>query len=331
MALRALRVWRDFDNCVGGNPGWVHTGALFIVGRNDVDGLKANIALQKSVGINTEFVDVKAVHEIAPYLQVDDIGGAAYEPESGYADGSMAATAYADRAKALGAVIRQGVEVTAITIESGRVTGVDTNQGHISASVVVNAGGAWGVKLARALGYETPIEPSRHQISVFQQPTAMPAPKHVIVADFIQQFYMRPETGGLTLAGSLEDSESSVTVDPDSYVETVDMDFNAEMADRTEHRLPVMGEARVAKGWAGLYDVSADWHPIIGRLPGVEGLVCAYGFSGSGFKMGPVVGEMVADLATGEQRCPIDPRPFRYERFAENDLIRMQYGYGVIG
>ena len=89
--------------------------------------------------------------------------------------------------------------------------------------------------------------------------------------------------------------------------------------------------ARVAKGWAGIYDVSRDWHPIIGCLPGVKGLVCAYGFSGSGFKMGPVVGEMVADLAAGEQRCPIDPHPFRYERFAENDLITMKYGYGVIG
>jgi hypothetical protein len=47
--------------------------------------------------------------------------------------------------------------------------------------------------------------------------------------------------------------------------------------------------------------------------------------------MGPVVGEMVADLATGEQHCSIDPHPFRYERFAENDLITTKYGYGVIG
>jgi sarcosine oxidase subunit beta len=331
MALRALHVWRDFDNCVGGDPGWVHTGALFMVGPNDTEGLKANIALQQSVGINTEFVDAAAIRKFAPYLQLEDIGGAAYEPDSGYADGSMAANAYASRAKALGAVIQQGTEVTAITVESGRVTGVETSQGPVRAPVVVNAGGAWGVRLVRALGYDVPVEASRHQIAVFHQPANMPAPRHPVVADFMQGYYMRPETGGLTLAGSIEATEAANKVDPDQYVETVDMDFNLDMADRTEHRMPVMREARVGRCWAGIYDVSLDWHPVIACMPGVEGLVCAFGFSGSGFKMGPVVGEMVADLATGERRCPIDPQPFRFERFAENKLIQSRYSYGVIG
>ncbi len=331
MALRSLHVWRDFDNCVGGDPGWVHTGALFVVGPNDIEALKANIALQQRVGINTEFVDAQAIHELAPYLHVDDIGGAAYEPDSGCADGSMAATAYADRAKALGAAIRQGIEVRAITVQGDAVTGVDTSDGQFSAPVVVNAAGAWGARLAKAAGYDTPVEASRHQIAVFRQPVDMPASGHPVVADFIQGFYMRPETGRLTLAGSIEASEAANRVDPDNYAETVDMAFNADMAERTEHRMPPMGEAQVGRGWAGIYDVSLDWHPIIGPMPGLDGFICAYGWSGSGFKMGPVTGEIIADLATGEKRCPIDPHPFRFERFAEGDLIQGQYAYSIMG
>ncbi len=331
MALRALQVWQDFDQAVGGDVGWVNSGALFIVGPHDLDGLKANIAMQQQVGITVEFLDAPAVHTLAPYLNVDDIGGGAYEPKSGCADGAMATNAYAQRARDLGAAIVQGVEVTAITTAAGRVTGVETTQGNFSAPVVINAAGPWGARLARGVGFETPVEVSRHQVAVFQRPESLAETHHPFIGDFVQGFYLRPETGRLTLSGSLEASEAANKVDPDHYDESVDMDFNIEMADFTEHRVPAMGEAEIRKGWAGLYDVTPDWHPIIGRMPGLDGFICAYGWSGSGFKMAPVTGELIADLATGDQRCPIDPHQFRFERFAEGDLVKGRYSYSIIG
>jgi sarcosine oxidase subunit beta len=330
MALRSLQVWRDFEQAVGGDVGWVQTGALFIVGPHDLEGLKANIALQRQVGINTEFLDAQAVQALAPYLNVEDIGGGAYEPDSGCADGGMATNAYASRAKDLGATILQGVEVTAIRSAGGRITGVKTSQGDYSAPVVINAAGPWGARLALGVGYETPVEVSRHQVAVFQRPESL-ASQHPFIGDFVQGFYLRPETGRLTLSGSLEASEAANKVDPDHYAETVDMEFNIEMAEFTEHRVPAMSEAEIRKGWAGLYDVTPDWHPILGRMPGLEGFICAYGWSGSGFKMAPVVGEMIADLVTGEKLCPIDPHLFRFERFAEGDLVRGRYSYSIIG
>jgi len=330
MALRALQVWQDFPNAVGGEAGWVRTGALFIVSPHDVNGLRENIALQTRLGIRTEFLDARAVQELAPYLNVDDIGAGAYEPDAGYADGAMATHAYASRARELGANIIQGVAVTGIHVEAGRVTGVETTQGRYSAPVVVNAAGPWAAPLTLQLGYNTPVEPSRHQVAVFRRPGTLSA-EHPFIGDFIQGFYLRSETGHLTLAGSLQVEEAEHKADPDNYPETVDLDFSIEMAEQTEHRVPAMAEAELRKGWAGLYDVTPDWHPIISRMPGLEGLVCAYGFSGSGFKMAPVVGEMIADLATGERRCPIDPHPFRVERFAEGDLVRGRYAYSIMG
>jgi sarcosine oxidase subunit beta len=326
-----LSVWQDFDQRVGGEVGWVQTGALFVTGPHELAGLKANIALQQEVGINVEFLDAQAVQSLAPYLNVDDIGGAAYELGAGCADGAMAANAYANRAKALGATILQGVEVTAICSEAGRITGVETTQGDFSAPVVINAAGPWGARLAVGVGYDTPVEASRHQIALFQRPEGLSMPQHPIIIDFVRGFYLRSDMGHLTLSGAIEASEAAHIVDPDNYVETVDMAFNVDMAERTEHRVPAMRDAQVRKGWAGLYDVTPDWHPIIGRMPGLEGFICAYGFSGSGFKMGPVVGEMIADLATGDQQCPIDPHPFRFERFAEGDLVKGRYSYSIIG
>jgi len=310
--------------------GWVQTGALFIVGPHDLDGLKANVALQREVGIQVELLDPPAVRALASYLYVDDIGGAAYEPDAGCADGAMATNAYAQRARDLGASIEQGVEVTAICTEAGRVTGVQTTQGTYSAPVVINAAGPWGARLARTVGFEVPVEVSRHQVAVFQRPASLSA-RHPFIGDFIQGFYLRPETGGLSLVGSLEASEAENKADPDRYAETVDMDFNLAMAELTERRVPAMRDAEIRKGWAGLYDVTPDWHPVIGPMPGLQGFICAFGWSGAGFKMAPVTGEMLADLATGERRCPIDPHLFRFERFAEGDLVRGRYSYSIMG
>ena len=144
MALRSWQVWHDFEHTVGGDVGWVQTGALFIVGPHDLDGLKANIALQQEIGISTQFLDAQGVRTLAPYLNVDDIGGGAYEPGSGVADGAMATAAYANAAKTLGATIRQGVEVTAIRVEGGRITGVETLAGSDQRAGGDQRGGAVG-------------------------------------------------------------------------------------------------------------------------------------------------------------------------------------------
>lgn len=331
MALHSLRVWQNFEQIVGGDVGWTPTGALFIVGPHNIDQLKANIALQHQVGVKTEYLDQQAVHDLAPYLNVDDIGGAAYEPDAGCADGPLATAAYANRATALGATIVQGVEVTAICAAAGRVTGVETTQGEVSGPVVINAAGPWGAQLSGSLGYDTLVEVSRHQVAAFQRPEELAAIQHPFIGDFVQGFYLRPETGRLTLSGSLDAAEAAHKVDPDRLVDTVDMDFNIAMADFTEHRMPAMGHAEIRKGWAGLYDVTPDWHPIISAMPGLEGYICAYGWSGSGFKMAPIVGEMIADLATGEHQCAIDPHLFRFERFAEQDLVQGGYAYSIMG
>jgi sarcosine oxidase, subunit beta len=331
MALRSLHVWNDFDNVVGGEVGWKQTGGLSLVGPDDVDALKDSIAVQQGAGIETEFMDPDAVREIAPFLNVDDIGAAAYEPGAGYADGAMAATAYASRAKELGAIVRQGVEVTAITRQSGRVTGVETSDGNFSAPVVVNAAGPWASRLAKGVDLDIPTRVTRDKIAVFHCPenTNIPEP-HMILMDYRLGIYLRHETGNLMLAGIIGEEEDEIIADPDNYSATVNMEFNADRAERTEARIPAMSEARIGRGWAGPYTITHDWHPIIGNIPGLEGFVCAFGFSGGGFKMGPVVGEMVADLAMNEKHCPIDPHPFRFERFAEGQFIENKHSYSIV-
>ena len=329
MAQRSLRVWEDFAEVIGGDAGFVRSGVIFAVGPAEREKMAANVAMQRRLGIRVEMLDATDLRAVVPALRGDDFGAIAFEPEGGYADGALATAAYARRASARGATITQGAECRQILVEKGRILGVETADEIIHAPVVINAAGPWAARLTAALGFETPAQPSRHQVAVFQQPADGALAGHPFLADFVNHFYTRGETGTLTLSGSLDPREAQDTVaDPDHYNEVVSMDFNLEMAERTQERLPAMAAARVSKGWVGLYTVTPDWHPIIGPLPGVEGLILAYGFSGSGFKMGPVVGEMLADLALGERRCPINPQPFRLERFAAGETFRGGYGEG---
>jgi sarcosine oxidase subunit beta len=331
MAHRALKTWKAFDDVVGGDVGFVRTGVLFLMGPEGKTRMAANIAMQKSVGIRVEMLDHEATKEIAPYMETADIGCAAYEPDGGYADGSMSCSAFAAAAQRLGGEIRQGVPVTGIRLDGGKIAGVDTSEGPVDTPVLVNTAGPWGMNIAKMVGVEIPAEVSRHQIVSFAQPHGFQTPRHPVIGDFINGHYMRAETGGLTLAGSIEDDTSDHVPDPDSFNTSTDPPFVEQMVVRSTARIPTLEEGGVQGGWAGLYTVTPDWHAIIDRLEQVPGFLIGLGFSGSGFKMGPVVGEMLADLATGQQECPIDPHPFRLSRFAEGEPLGGDYGYSIVG
>jgi sarcosine oxidase subunit beta len=331
MMLRSLQTWQAFDEVIGGDAGFVRTGGIFLAGHQGKVAMEATVSLQQSVGIRVELLNMDAMREISPYLDTDDFGAAAFEPDSGYADGSLACTAYASRARDLGATIKQGIEVTGIRINNGKIAGVDTTEGTVDAPVVVNTAGPWGMRLAKMVGIEVPAEASRHQIISFVQPKAFTPPDHPLLYDFVNGYAVRSETGGLTVGTSIEDHASDVVLNPDVYNTEIERPFIEKMVERTVRRIPAFERGAVQGGWAGLYTVTPDWQPVIDHLEAVPGFVFGLGFSGSGFKMAPVVSEMLADLATGQNACPIDSSPFRLSRFAEGALLKGEYSYSIVG
>ena len=91
-----------------------------------------------------------------------------------------------------------------------------------------------------------------------------------------------------------------------------------------------MADSYFRGGWSGLFTTTPDWHPILDRVPGIEGLYCAVGFSGHGFKLSPMVGKTMAELIAHGQASSIDISPLRYSRFAEGDLMSSSYRYRVL-
>ena len=330
MALYSLHVYQNFAERVGGECGFTQTGFVALVGSADQAGLEANIALQRRVGIQTSLISTEALCEMMPGIATADFSAAAYEPESGYADPYLTVTSYAQAARREGVVVKQNTAVTNLRFSGGKISGIDTAKDSYDAPIVINATGAWGAQVAKMAGVDVPINPCRVQVSFFRRPMGHEA-AHPVVADFINATYFRPETGQLTLVGLIDPAEADAIVNPDNFYEGVDDEFILDTGERLVTRYPAMEQSQSTGGYASLYAITPDWHPIIDELPVGSGLYVCSGFSGHGFKLGPSVGLLMADLVTGVSKPLFDANLFRAGRYAENAPVRGQYEYSIVG
>ncbi|MFQ5536539.1 MAG: NAD(P)/FAD-dependent oxidoreductase [Gemmatimonadota bacterium] len=329
MARHGLDVFTEFHERVGGECGFVRAGFLVLVPAEDGEGLEANVALQRGVGINTRILAPEEVRDVLPHAAAADLVAAAYEPDAGYADPHLTTSGLADAARRAGTDFLFNREVTGVRLQGGRVRGVDTTAGPLHADVVVNCAGPWGARVAAMAGLEVPVNACRAQVAVFSRPEGE-AGAHPVVLDFVHASYFRPETGDLMLVGLIDPSEAEDVVDPDDYPHHTDPGFEVDVGARWVARCPPMEAARPRRGYAGLYAVTPDWHPVIDEVPPGSGFFLCTGFSGHGFKLGPAVGLLVAQMVSGEEPA-FDPSLFRLSRYAEGRPVRGRYEYSITG
>jgi glycine/D-amino acid oxidase-like deaminating enzyme len=325
MIRYSLDFFQHFGERVGGEScGFRHTGYLLGVDDKMRVPMEASVALQRSVGIDTRLVSPVEMREIEPRVQVEDLVAGCYEPASGYCNPVETAQGFARGARAAGVKILEDTAVTGLLVAGDRVRGVKTTAGDIDAPVVLNAAGLWSAPVAAMAGVDLPIHVCRHRISIVTWPKAEQRP-HPMFYDFVNNIYTRPELGEHILVGGLDADESRATANPDAYQEGVSLDESTDALARVSHRFPVLADGHIARGYAGCFDVTPDWHPILDRV-GPEGYHVAAGFSGHGFKLSPAVGNMVATLITEGPGGHPDLPTFRLSRFAEGKPIRGTYG-----
>ncbi len=323
LAVRSDGIFSRWPEVVGAGGVVKRTGFARIVMPGEESNLRENVKMQQSLGADTRIVTGEELAEIAPGLLVDDVAEAAYEPNGGFGDGAVVAGDFMAAARRRGVRFRPGTPIRALLTEGDRVVGVETDDGPEHAGTVVLATGVWSRPLLRDIGFHAPIECELHHVAILRNGPAGGAPLACI--DSVTATYFRPEgSGETTLVGSFEGGRPAAPADADA---PVDQDALAELAEAASRRLPALEEAGVARGVRGVYDMTPDARPMIGRLPGLEGLVVAVGFSGMGFKISPAVGEAVADLVVGDGPSWIDMHPFRPNRFAEGDLVVPPFPY----
>jgi sarcosine oxidase subunit beta len=298
IALECIRRYERFAAEPGGEIDFKQWGYLFLLTEaDDVARFTDGVALQQRLGVPSRMLAAEEAGQIVPQLELDDVLAATFCPIDGYATPEAAVQGYAGAAARTGATIVQGCAVERITVEHGRVSGVETQQGRIATGRVILAAGVWSTELGRTAGVEIPVEPEKRHV-FFTEPDALPRELPLTI-DFATSFYFHREGSGLLFGGREQSLE--------------------ELAPNAMHRLPALENLEVRGGWWGYYEVSPDHNAIVGAAADPEGLVYATGFSGHGFQQAPVIGEHVACLAL-KLASPFDLSPFSVERFASGSV-----------
>jgi sarcosine oxidase subunit beta len=321
LALTSLRWFQEWRDRVGGHCGFTKTGFVRLVTPDKTALLRQNVARLQAIGINTTLVSGDDLRGLDAGVETRDITVAAYEPDSGYADGYATAHAFMAAAQRGGATLQQGVTVTNIHVQGGKVRGVSTSAGDISAPLVISTAGPWSGPLLRRLGIDLPLLPSRHQVMILERPADVPASLTYIAPGSL---YFRPDAAGMTLVGYGPGQDG---VDPDNYRDSVDEDTQALGAVQLSQRYPAMQRAGMRRGYAGCYTMTPDGKMIVDRAPGLEGLYIGAGFSGTGFKLSPAIGIALAELALHGKATTVEVAAFRAERFAQGRMLRAQVEY----
>jgi sarcosine oxidase, subunit beta len=245
--------------------------------------LEERRVLQNSLGVPVERVDPSVVHGLA----VGDVLGATCCWSDGVADPGGVAREVLRRAAALGVEVRER-----------------TPAESIEGDVLVIACGPWSPELARTVGVELPIRPLCRQLletsPLPNLPEALP-----MVVEAESGFHFRRRGDRLVLA--MSDPEPRWTFDT-----TVDESLFDDRVERLVRRFPPAEGVTIENAWAGLYDMTPDAHPIVGRV--ADGVYAACGFSGHGFMQSPAVGRAVAELILRGESS-IDLTPYALERF----------------
>ncbi len=319
LSKESIALIARFEEEVGEPIDFWQDGYLFLLSNEPtVRAFEASVAVQRAHGVDVHWLSAQDARDLAPGIDIEGVRAATFCAADGVADPNGVTMGFAKAAQAAGVRIWRDAEVTGIGLEGGRVTDVRTSRGAIATRTVVNAAGPWAAEIGRMVGLGVPVEPERRHIFIAQPAGGgtwddpahrgrVPATR-VLVIDFDTTFYFHREGGGVLFGMSDPDERSG-------FDTTVRWDFLPHVTEVAMGRLPALADASVTHAWAGLYEMTPDHNPIIGKAPALDGFYLIAGFSGHGFQHSPAAGRVLADLIAG--RAPeLDISPFAFDRFA---------------
>jgi sarcosine oxidase, subunit beta len=306
----SVELCRRFAVDVGVNV-WFRQGGYLFLARSakEVARLEKNIAVQNRCGVATRMLDPREAQAIVPELDLSGIVGASYNPTDGILFPWPFLWGYARQAAARGVRIFTQTAVTGLA--AGRAGGyqVVTSRGTVQARRVINACGAWSPTLANMIGVDVPTYPIRHEICSSEplKPFLRPMVSELASGLYCSQSMRGEIVGGVTVPGH-----------GSTYAMGSTLEFLATYARRLVRLMPILGDIKILRQWAGPYDQSPDGNPILGPASDAHpDFFLACGFVGHGFMMAPIVGKLYAEYLTGGRK---------HELFERSALARFHGG-----
>jgi sarcosine oxidase subunit beta len=314
LSKESIKVWERFEAEFDTDIEYRQPGYLFLAREESTaEQFRENVRKQNKLGVDSEFLMPTEAKKRCLELHTEKFVGATYCATDGFADPHLGLQGFSIAANEAGADIRTKVEVTGILRNAvGDVVGVETDEGPFDADYVINAAGAWAARVGEMVGLNLPISPKRRQLMVVDP--EIPVNNGVpFTIDTDRSVHFRPEREGSAVVGghfATEDPDE----DPDHTKEKMDLNWAAKTIEEASKCADYFGpDSRVKRGWAGLYAVTPDHHPIIEET--VPGFVNAVGFSGHGFMQSPATGQIVAEIVAKGETTLVDVSDLTADRF----------------
>ncbi|MDH3216194.1 MAG: FAD-binding oxidoreductase [Candidatus Krumholzibacteria bacterium] len=319
LARESVRIFEQLSDEIGFNIFFRQGGYLILIfDEEEYQLVSKTIPLQNDLGVPTKMLTPGEIGDFVPGVNLDGLLGGAYCPTDGTAYPYAVLWGYGEAAKRRGVDIRVKTEVLSVSHHRDSGYEVVTADDTFRTPRIVNVAGAYTKNIAAMLGIDIPTQPHRHEIAVTESLKSFLEP---MIISITKGFYFSQSLRGEIVGGIGDDNETP------SFSTDSSPDFLFRYAASLRQTLPALGNVRIIRQWAGLYDMSPDARPIIGTVDDIEGYYHACGFSGHGFMLSPVVSQLLSELiTTGSTSLPIDSLNLR--RFSQGDLVKDPYVVG---
>ncbi len=293
LCLKSLEIFSTWQETYGDDIEWYQGGYSFVAyGEREERILKELLKIQQGYGLDIRWLERDDILEMIPALNSDGIIGGTYSPGDGSASPLLTAHAFYTRAKERGAEFRFRERVTGIIRRRGKVVGVRTDQGGYATETVINAAGPWARALAQMAGLDVPVTPDSHEGGITEPVARFVEPMVVDIrpaAGSKNYYFYQHATGAVVFCITPEPP----IVGTDRRETSV---FLPMVARRMVDLMPKLANVKVRRTWRGLYPMTPDGFPIVGRARELEGYVYAVGMCGQGYMLGPGLGVLLASL-----------------------------------
>ncbi|HWG91702.1 MAG TPA: FAD-binding oxidoreductase [Candidatus Thermoplasmatota archaeon] len=307
LARESIRMFNDLSAELNFNVWFRQGGYLFLAfDEKTLKALDKTTQFHRTVGVKSRVIDVAEASVIAPDLNTEGVVGASFCPTDGIIFPWAVLQGYWQKVREMGVQVETFTGVTGFDQSGGKIRKVRTTRGDIACETVVNAAGCWSRDIAAMAGVKLPNEPVRHEIMVTEALKPFLDP---MVVDLRTGLYMNQDMRGEIVAGIGDPHEKPGINFGSSF------DFLRRVSRGITDLFPRMRDVRVMRQWAGMYDVTPDNKPVLGRSPGVENLIQLNGASGHGFMVSPMTTKLTAELILHGKARSMDITPFLVDRF----------------
>ena len=298
-ASYGVELLQEIEAETGQNPGFRQSGSISIaVNEERMAELKRKADFASLFGIEAHYMDTAEIAERWPLMNADGVLGGIHMPSDGSANPIDLTQALAKGARLHGATIRERIKVEEVLTEGGRVTGVRTDQGTVTADVVVNCGGMWARDLGRQNGVGVPLHACEHYYLVTEPIPNLPSDLPVL-RSYCEGTYWKEDAGKLLFgfahfhakAWAQDGIPDSFEFDSLPFVE----DDVMEVLELSMNRVPILQETGIRTFFNGPESYSHDGRFTLGEAPDLKGYYVLAGVNSTGIQSGPGAGKALAD------------------------------------